>query len=66
MYMVYGAIANEFHVEATHYTLIHFWLGTQNSNTNLHNKQSFFYMNIRFDKLLSEIDNVLKKKESLT
>ena len=60
--MVYGAIANEFHADATLYILIHFWLGTQNSSTNLHNKQSFFYMNIRFDKLLSEIDDVLLKR----
>ena len=38
--------------------LRHFWLSTQKSYTNLNN---IFYMNIKFDKLVSEIDNVYKK-----
>ena len=44
----------------TLYTLLHFWLSTQKSNTNLND---LFYMNIKFDKLLSEIVNVLQKGE---
>ena len=43
-----------FHV--TLYILIHFRPGTQESNTKLNNP---FYINIKFDKLLNEIDNVL-------
>ena len=39
------------------YTLLHFLLGTQKSNTILNN---LFYMNIKFDQLLSEIDHVLQ------
>ena len=44
----------------TFYTLRHFWLSTQKSNTNFNN---LFYMNIKFDKPLSEIVNVLQKGE---
>ena len=44
----------------TLYTLVLCWLGTQKSNTNLNNG---FYTSFRFDKLLSEIDNVLQKGE---
>ena len=40
-----------FHVSL--YVLIHFWTSTQKSNTNFNN---LFYMNIKFDKLLNEID----------
>ena len=40
------------------YILIHFRSSTQKSNTNFNN---LFYMNIKFDKPLSEIDNVLQK-----
>ena len=36
-----------------------FWQGTQKSNTNLNN---IFYTSFRFDKLLSEIDNVFQKR----
>ena len=45
----------------TFYTLIHFWLGKQKSNTNLHN---LFFMNIKFDELImmSEIGHVLQKR----
>ena len=46
----------------TLYILLHFKSGTQKSNTNVIN---LFYMNIQFDKLLSEIDNVFKKKLDL-
>ena len=42
------------------YILIHFRSSTQKSNTNFNN---LVYMNIKFDKLLSEIDNVLQKGE---
>ena len=42
------------------YILIHFRSSTQKSNTIFNN---LFYMNIKFDKLLSEIDNVLQKGE---
>ena len=45
-------------LSVTLYTLIFFWLSTQKSNTKLNN---FFYTSFRFDKLLSEIDNVLQK-----
>ena len=45
----------------TLYILIHFRSSTQKSNTNLNNL--FFYMNIKFDELLSEIDNVSQKGE---
>ena len=44
----------------TLYTLAHFWLSTQKSNINL---DIFFYMNVKFDELLNEIDNVLQKKK---
>ena len=44
----------------TLYILVHFRSSTQKSNTNFNN---LFYMNIKFDKLLSEIDNVLQKGE---
>ena len=43
------------------YTLIHFWLLIQCQLI-----QSFFFQNIKFDELLSEIGNVLQKKDSLT
>ena len=39
---------------------IHFWLSTQKSNTNLNN---ILYINIKYDELLSEIDNVYKNGE---
>ena len=42
-------------------TLIHSWLGTQKSNTNL--TYLFFFMKIKFDKLLSEIGVVLQKRK---
>ena len=47
----------------TLYTLIHIWLGTctQKSNTNL--TYLFFFMKIKFDKLLSEIGVVLQKRK---
>ena len=32
-----------------------FWLGIQKSNTNLNN---LFFMNIKFDEIFGEIDNV--------
>ena len=41
----------------TLFILIHFWLGTQKSNTNLN-----FFMNIKFDKLMSEIGIVFQKR----
>ena len=44
----------------TLYTLRHFSLSTQKSNTNLNN---IFYIIIKFDELLSEIDNVYKNGE---
>ena len=47
-----------FHV--TLYIFIHFRSSTKKSNTNLNN---LFYMNIKFDKLLSDIENVLQKGE---
>ena len=43
----------------THYTLIHIWLFTQKPNSNFNDR---FYMNMKFDKLLSKIDNVLPIK----
>ena len=46
----------------TLYTFILFWLGIQKSNTNLNN---LFFMNIKFDEMLSEIGNVFAKKETL-
>ena len=46
----------------TLYTLIHFWLGTQKSNTNLIH---LFFMNIKYDELLSEIGNVLQNKRPM-
>ena len=46
----------------TLYTLIHFWLGTQKSNTNLIH---LFFMNIEYDELLSEIGNVLQDKRPM-
>ena len=46
-----------FHV--TLYILIHFGSSTHKSNTNLNN---LFYIDTKFDKLLSEIDDVLQKK----
>ena len=46
----------------TFYTLIHFWLGKQKSNTRL----NIFFMNIKFYELLNDIGNVLQKKENLT
>ena len=42
------------------YILIHFRPSTQKLNTNLNN---LFYMNIKSDEMLSEIDNVLQKGE---
>ena len=36
----------------TLYTLMHFWLGTQNS-IRAYQFKHFFYMNIKFDELLS-------------
>ena len=45
--------------KVTLYILIHFWLGTQKSNTNLNN---LLFMNIKLDELLSEISNVLQKR----
>ena len=39
----------------TRYTLIHNWLFTQKPNSDLNDR---FYMNMKFDKLLSKIDNV--------
>ena len=47
----------------TLYTLILFWSSTLKPNTNFNN---IFYTSFRFDKLLSEIDTVLQKKDSLT
>ena len=44
----------------TLYILMLFRSNTQKSNTNFNN---LFYINIKFDKLLSEIDNVLQKGE---
>ena len=44
----------------TLYFLLHSRSSTQKSNTNFNN---LFYMNIKFDKPLSEIDNVLQKGE---
>ena len=44
----------------TLYTLRHFWLKAQMSNTILN---IIFYINIKFDELLSEIDNVYKNGE---
>ena len=41
----------------TLYTLIHFWLSTQKLNINLN---KIFYINIKFDELLSEVDTVYK------
>ena len=41
---------------------IYFTLGKQKSIAILNN---LFYMNMKFDKLLSEIDNVLQKKREL-
>ena len=61
MYMVWspGAVSVEFvtfhNVTVYSVTFYYFWLGTQRSNTNFNN---IFFMNIKFDKLLSEIDNV--------
>ena len=62
-----GAVSVEFRdvqqrhcFSVTFYTLIHFRLSTQKSNTNLNNH---FYMDIKFDELFSEIDNVLQKGE---
>ena len=49
-----------FFFNATLYTLLHFWLGTQKSHTNLNN---LFFMNIKVAELLSEIGNVLQKGE---
>ena len=46
----------------TLYTLIHFWLGTQKSNTNLIH---LFFMNIEYDEMLSEIGNVLQNKRPM-
>ena len=43
----------------TLYTLIHLWLGIQKSYANFNN---FFFMNIKFNELLSEIGNVLQKR----
>ena len=43
----------------TLYTLIHFWLSTQKSNTNLNN---LFFKNIKFDELLIEIGNFLQER----
>ena len=43
----------------TLYILMHFWQGTQKSNTSL---TIFFFMNIKFDEMLSEIGNVLQKR----
>ena len=37
----------------TLYASIHYWLGTQKSHTNFNN---LFYMNIKFEEQLSEID----------
>ena len=48
-------------VKATLYTIIHFWLGTQKSNIN---SKNLFYMKIKFDKLLCEIENVLQKRRN--
>ena len=45
----------------TPYTLRHFLLGSQKSNT-MHLKH-FFSMNIKFDELLSETGNFLQKGE---
>ena len=39
-------------------SLIHFWLGTQKSISAL----TIFSININFDKVISEIDNVLQKR----
>ena len=44
----------------TLYILIHFGSNTQRSKTNFNN---LFYINTKFDKLLSEIDHVLQKKK---
>ena len=62
-----GAVSVEFHdvpqrhfSHVTLYILIHFRSSTQKSNTNLNN---LFYMNITFDKLMSEIDNIVQKGE---
>ena len=49
-------------INVTLYTLIHFWLGTQTSNTNLIH---LFFMNIKYDELLSEIGNVLQNKRPM-
>ena len=43
----------------TLYILIHLRSSAQKSNTNFNN---LFYMTIKFDKLLSEIDNILQKE----
>ena len=48
------------HSVVTVCTLTHFRPSTQKSNTNLNN---IFYMNIKFEEMLSEIDNVLQKGE---
>ena len=52
-------VPQHFFFNVTLFTLLHIWLGTQKSNTNLNN---LFIMYIKFDELLSEIGNVLQNR----